>query len=394
MDADTALGLVKKGATLLALDVPPYTLFGIDTQMFSVGPNFKGIKMIPPGIHYIYYSSSNREGSDFSPIIGFFINASSSQVIVRRWDQKEERLVKVLEEEEDRYSDAVKRLEFDMQLGPYALNQYGDWIHLSNFITKDTVDRLGRYYNVLTVYLLCVLASHVDPFCPSIDLFYSLKNSKFSGHEKKSPKQGCYYTTIPRVVKQKGIYGEDITSLNLDKTHLLETILIKEYGGDENALLAELQFAFIAFLMGQSLQAFVQWKLLVSLLLGCTESPLRSRSSLFAKFIKVIYYQLKFGFQKEQKGTGDVPQGVSALLEESWLSSDSFLHRLCKDFFSVVFEAPVVDGDLLTWTRRLRSLLEETIGWNFKENGAADGIDFDEEDEYAPVVVNLDGGVF
>lgn len=138
MDADTALELVKKGATLLALDVPPYTLFGIDTQvlishimwcvwvrvlrfsflhthlcvsvqMFSVGPNFKGVKMIPPGIHYIYYSSCNRwpivnpqcyyswmlsmsydyfwalvisfrEGSDFSPIIGFFINASSSQV--------------------------------------------------------------------------------------------------------------------------------------------------------------------------------------------------------------------------------------------------------------------------------------------------------------------------
>lgn len=76
--------------------------------------------------------------------------------------------------QEDRYSDAVKRLEFDMQLGPYALNQYGDWIHLSNFITKDTVDRLGRYYNVLMVYLLCVLASHVDPFWPSIDLFYSV----------------------------------------------------------------------------------------------------------------------------------------------------------------------------------------------------------------------------
>lgn len=30
-------------------------------QMFSVGPNFKGIKMIPPGIHFIYYSTpSNR----------------------------------------------------------------------------------------------------------------------------------------------------------------------------------------------------------------------------------------------------------------------------------------------------------------------------------------------
>ena len=78
MDPNTALELVKQGVTLLLLDVPQYTLFGIDTQvlllilyssssssvaftyiyssinqstwqMFSVGPSFKGIKMIPPG---------------------------------------------------------------------------------------------------------------------------------------------------------------------------------------------------------------------------------------------------------------------------------------------------------------------------------------------------------
>ena len=29
-------------------------------QMFSVGPAFKGIKMIPPASHFLYYSSSTR----------------------------------------------------------------------------------------------------------------------------------------------------------------------------------------------------------------------------------------------------------------------------------------------------------------------------------------------
>jgi hypothetical protein len=28
--------------------------------MLSAGPNFKGIKMIPPGPHFVYYSSSSR----------------------------------------------------------------------------------------------------------------------------------------------------------------------------------------------------------------------------------------------------------------------------------------------------------------------------------------------
>lgn len=32
-------------------------------QMFSSGPNFMGIKMIPPGVHFVYYSSSNRLAS-------------------------------------------------------------------------------------------------------------------------------------------------------------------------------------------------------------------------------------------------------------------------------------------------------------------------------------------
>lgn len=33
---------------------------------------------------------------------------------------------------------------------------------------------------------------------------------------------------------------------------------------------------------------------------------------------------------------GEMSQVVSALLEESWLSSDSFLHRLCKVMPSLV----------------------------------------------------------
>jgi A1 cistron-splicing factor AAR2 len=98
MDLEAATELVRKGATLLLLDVPQRTLFGIDTQvggirpptipsrselfglvrasnnvtgfhlclllvllqMFSVGPKFKGMKMVPPGPHFVYYCSPNR----------------------------------------------------------------------------------------------------------------------------------------------------------------------------------------------------------------------------------------------------------------------------------------------------------------------------------------------
>ncbi|KAM1132676.1 hypothetical protein FF1_047038 [Malus domestica] len=142
MDSETALELVKRGVTLLFLDVPQHTLIGIDTQMFSVGPEFKGIKMIPPGPHFVYYSSSTRDGKEFSPIIGFFIDAGPSEVIVRKWNQQDERLVKVPEEEEERYCQAVRSLEFDRHLGPYNLSQYGDWKQLSSYITKSIIQRI------------------------------------------------------------------------------------------------------------------------------------------------------------------------------------------------------------------------------------------------------------
>lgn len=78
--------------------------------------------------------------------------------------------------------------------------------------------------------------------------------------------------------------------------------------------------------------------------------PLHTRSRLFKKFIQVIYHQLKYGFKNDRKDTSAADKGVAALLDESWLSSDCFLHRLCKDLFPLVQEAPVIDGGLLIWS--------------------------------------------
>lgn len=44
-----------------------------------------------------------------------------------------------------------------------------------------------------------------------------LKASTSATSVGRSQRKGCYYTTIPRVVKCKGISGQELTSLNLDK---------------------------------------------------------------------------------------------------------------------------------------------------------------------------------
>lgn len=44
-----------------------------------------------------------------------------------------------------------------------------------------------------------------------------LKASKFAAPVDTSQRRGCYYTEIPRVIKQRGVHGQELTYLNLDK---------------------------------------------------------------------------------------------------------------------------------------------------------------------------------
>ncbi len=55
MDQKLANKLFEEGAFLFLLGVPIGTEVGIDFNSWRTGEKFKGIKMIPPGIHYIYY---------------------------------------------------------------------------------------------------------------------------------------------------------------------------------------------------------------------------------------------------------------------------------------------------------------------------------------------------
>lgn len=55
MDPETAKKYINKLGVLLCLDVPLGVEFGIDYMLWEVGEKFKGVKLIPPGIHYVFY---------------------------------------------------------------------------------------------------------------------------------------------------------------------------------------------------------------------------------------------------------------------------------------------------------------------------------------------------
>lgn len=57
MNQEDARRLLLEGGTLLVLDVPEGTNFGIDLKSWETGERFKGVKMIPPGLHFVYHRS-------------------------------------------------------------------------------------------------------------------------------------------------------------------------------------------------------------------------------------------------------------------------------------------------------------------------------------------------
>lgn len=52
------------------------------------------------------------------------------------------------------------------------------------------------------------------------------------------------------------------------------------------------QFAFLAFLLGHSLQAFGHWKALLHLVLACEEAPLQTRPCFYADLLAAVRAQL------------------------------------------------------------------------------------------------------
>lgn len=55
MDPDLAKRLFETGANLVLLDFPVGTEFGIDMNVWNTAERFKGVKMIPPGIHFVHW---------------------------------------------------------------------------------------------------------------------------------------------------------------------------------------------------------------------------------------------------------------------------------------------------------------------------------------------------
>lgn len=368
MDQDRAKRLLVEGATFVFLGVPVGAQFGIDMKSWTTGEKFKGVKMIPPGIHFVYYSATNKHG-DVAPRVGFMHHFNRSEFVVKQWDSESEGI------SSDEVSDIeISRLKADLlnldkYLGPYPFDTYKKWMNLTDRITDNHLSRLVPASGLIRS-ALDLSAGDERSTSPKT----KKRRSRPSTAEEKEddllpelkpvPGTELRLTPLPSESYPKGSTPAEITKHSIDQTYTLEAMM-STY---ENIcdLIGELQFSFVCFLVGHSLEALDHWKMLVKLLCSC-ETAVSRRTQLYSQFIEALEVQL-----------AEIPEDFLVDI----VTSNNVIYSSLRDLFRTMQTCEAVEGRLRSRACRFRSRLTEKFMWDFSN------LDQDDEDE-APVVVAI-----
>ena len=142
----------EEGALILFKNIETISkdkTFGMDLFEWSVGPKFRGFKLVPPGLHFLLYSTS---ASDMR--MGLFRFYHPRQDHVLNYDPLTEDFYS-----EPSSSIALNRYELDACLGPYPvddpsltafkkLSRHIKQEHLDRFLPRDGLDIVIEYASV------------------------------------------------------------------------------------------------------------------------------------------------------------------------------------------------------------------------------------------------------
>ena len=368
MDPNVAKKLLKEGAVFIVVDVPPGTEIGVDMKSWNVGDKFLGIKMIPPGIHFVYYSSVNLAQKTVAPRTGFFHNFARGEIMIRRWRADQEEIVDtVSEEDKERMKADMKNI--DRGLGVYPYQTWRKWISLSDQITEATLARLEPGNKTISSVSDLIPAGGEDSqeeAGPSAEPRLPRMVSR--------PGSNIRFTDISVRKYPEGSSPAEITRHSMDGSFQLSEFLnsLKKMYGDAvsssmsdqntiNEVLAEIQFAFLCFLVGMNHDSFEQWKRLVTMICMC-DAGMVEQPDMFSKFLNVLFYQM---------------QHVPTDFFVDIVSSNNFLCNSLNTLFTNGRNNADISEQLKLKLVRFESNVTKRFGWDFSE-------DLDDD---APVVV-------
>lgn len=249
MDPELAKSLFFEGATVVILNMPKGTEFGIDYNSWEVGPKFRGVKMIPPGIHFLHYSSVDKANPrNVGPRMGFFLSLQQRGLTVLRWNSAQEEVDLSPAPEAEVEAMRANLQELDQFLGPYPYPTLKKWISLTNFISEATMERLQpesrqicAFSEVLPVLSLKHTKDRMEQNLPRCGTECKSYQEGLARLPEMKPKAGTEirFSQLPTQMFPAGATPAEITRHSMDLSYALETMLSKQFPSSPKDVLGE-----------------------------------------------------------------------------------------------------------------------------------------------------------
>ncbi|KAJ2770960.1 hypothetical protein IWQ57_002422 [Coemansia nantahalensis] len=378
MEQSAAQELFENGACLVVLDAPAGLEFGADLDTWETGPLFRGLKMIPPGIHYVHY------------------RYACLCVVVRRWSGADEEMLPaaaVGAEEAARVRRNIRDLDSGLGAFHVASGGYSRWQQLTTHITPELLARVlpahgcfstasGSAYEdeelaAVRRMLRQKAAAASDEGAAAADALAIVEAEAAAKAAASVELDRLHFTHVDiRHSFPRDASAAEIRVHSQDKTWLLRTLLEREWGGP-GGLLGEFQLAFLVILAGQNFAGLEHWKRLLHLAMASAralEDPAIVAGTV-VPLVRALRDQL-----------AECPREFVA----SVLQQDGFVAEILCTFVLNVHEcpAPAARAALTPEIARLRTLLA-SFGWPLPSGRQLQEDADAEEGEYAPQIVEL-----
>lgn len=235
MDPDVARRLFEEGAFLVLLGVPQGTELGIDCKSWQVGPRFKGVKMIPPGLHFLHYCSVNppSQGGEIGPKTGLFVALKPREILLANWDPKEEDLDFSASQNEEEVSRIRSNLkELDTFLGPYPYEVMRKWVSLTDRLSHEVAmnlqplsGRICAFSDVVPELQFRHTKDRAEQ--PRNDTACQSMKEGLDRLPRMKQREGTQlrFSAIPERTYPPGATPAEITRCSLDLSYALDTVL-------------------------------------------------------------------------------------------------------------------------------------------------------------------------
>ncbi|KAM0720649.1 hypothetical protein Q7P37_004786 [Cladosporium fusiforme] len=376
---------------LLLLDLPPQALAGIDLLSFTTTPRFRGVRDLPPGLHFVFTGSSTA----FSLRHGIWFRVHDAhQLTITRWQQPDETLAIETDKAEELTWRANIGDIWEKGLTPYrqssstnadeAQEERGDWLQLTSYITDSLLSRITQG-TASNWHLTSASSASQD-----LDDIPGLSSSESKMHPEKELR---FLSINLKRTWRADATGRERTDAAQDRSWALNDLIAQH--SDAMEILGELQFCFLSVLTLNNWSCLEQWKRILGLIFTCKTAAL-SQPDLFIRAIAILRLQLQH--------CKDAEGGLIDLADEGGSLLKSLLTRFRKGLENLPRGEEV--QDVLDELDDLEAYLRDEHGWqfggSFAKSGTLDLEDgervemtttaYDEDDEtgeYAPQIVDL-----